>query len=114
MESPSAVEGAGSRSSGSARRVLSRRFELDADVYENRVAARLADRLTEITIGRLQIVLQVHILLERVANFSNRLQGGYQVRVRLTELWGQEFDVGFQEAVRKRRDTLQDRLRTLG
>ncbi len=96
------------------RRVLSRRFELDPDVYENRVAARLADRLTEVTVRRLQILLQVHTLLERVANFSNRLQGGFQVRLRLTELWGQELDVGFQEAVRSRRDTLQARLRTLG
>lgn len=96
------------------RRVLGRHFELDVDTYENRVAARLVDRLRMLLVMRISALDQLLEMLEQLMNMSDRLQGGHHVRLRLAELWGAEFDPDLHARAGDRRSGMLATLRILG
>lgn len=68
-------------------RVLSVVTEDDWDLYENRVAARLVDRLLEILAARLEHLEKIYVLLGDVARFSNELKHSHWRKKRLERVW---------------------------
>jgi len=96
------------------RRVLGRRVELEVDIYENRVAARLVDQLRTLLVSRIAALKQLLRMLDQLVNMSEHLQGGHHVRLRLAELWGSEFDPTLHDRVTVRRNEMAASLRVIG
>ncbi|MEZ4408110.1 MAG: hypothetical protein R3A52_16785 [Polyangiales bacterium] len=98
-------------------RVLSVVSEDDWDLYENRVAARLIDRLLALLVPRLQQLAQMKALLDEGHDFTDETRGSHWRARRLSQTWER---VAADDAVRsqvratsQRLTALTDALRTL-
>ena len=97
------------------RQLLAQRFEERLDVYENRVVARLVDRLIPYLRARHEELQQLRDLFRDVADFSSELRGNHWLTARLSALWGGTFEMGDElDRVELLERQLAERLRRVG
>ena len=97
------------------RRVLAQHIDERLDVYENRVAARLIDRMITYFRTRLADLRQLEDLFADIADFSGALSTQHRVARRLSELWGEGFGEGDElERIGRLEKALLDRRRRIG
>lgn len=89
------------------RHVLSEMPEENLDIYENRVAARLIDRLERYLLARIRRVRTLMGTLKVAHDYTSDIQSGSQVFVhRVTRLWGEAFDLDTQDEMEATHQTL--------
>jgi hypothetical protein len=69
------------------RKVLARRLDERLDVYENRVVARLTEKVIDYLQRREAALLQLGAFFRDIADFHKLLGGGHQLVQRLSGLW---------------------------
>lgn len=74
------------------KKVKARISEDDFQIYENRVYARLLDKLDRHLAARIQTVQQLNSTLNQALEFYNSQGVHYRLAERICTLWGQTFD----------------------
>lgn len=94
------------------RHVLSEMPEENLNIYENRVAARLIDRLERYLRMRIRRVRTLQKTLQVAHDFTSDVRNGSPVFIeRVTRLWGEAFELDTGEEMRNAQDTLETLLR---
>lgn len=94
-------------------RILATQIEDLCDLYENRVAARLVDKLLEYVGARVEVLREIKEMHDEGINFIDETRGGLWRGRRLFDLWGQFFvddalSRGLTEALQAMESVQQD------
>ena len=82
------------------RRVLARQVEDEWNLYENRVAVRLVDRLLTYLAGRLEELMQIERTLEQGKNHGDHAKSSPWRAKRIMTLWAESLDTGTEDDLR--------------
>lgn len=86
--------------------VLARRNQLNLNVYENRVAARLIDDLLSFLSRRIAELRRLEELCEDARAFSEHIRGTFRLQHRVTSIWGESIDA--EEMVLRIQERLEE------